>query len=871
MVNSLKSTAQYLATIYPLDFIHSNPENELRKIVRYLLDIDVSSESEIISELKDKGIIVLRGDTYFVKEKEYGKKDFLKLLDDNKIDLGNIFSKLTLNDQKSYLSKLLNIDHKNVEYFYAELAKDIMEVIDTPPCLNAVYEKLELLDEFIYAVPGQAIIIIKAVMNYSNEKLDSIKLAEKLSDTTSYYTYNNIITKCTDLLEKIRYIETKVVLGLLLKLSQYPDNTIQTKAIEGLKRICKYNLFVLEKIEYHPQQLILGEIEQWKNKELISNYQVILEMSGQLLCTSFEGHSMTDYNTFTFHSGPLQITEELKDLRKRTIVLLQKLYDISDSLKNKIEVLRTFKIATQRPLQGSYDDDMVKMILDDTSTVIKFYISILPETENEIIKEIENQSHEFTRRFNITNLPILDKLKNSIKANINYEMYRILVGYNTDFTEDIDFEKAEQIRIDKIQEYISDITEQNFINWQNKILSIIKNSSILGYGEFQYYNRFLNELGKQKPIIADKLLSDNEKELDDFLMSLIAGIWQSESNQLARSHIAKWIDENKHLSICANIFAYVEEIDVDLLGKVLSKAIISSDKVALNNITYSLAQNYPAYKDTNNYFIKAISELSKLKDTSWINNVWFRKESIIESLSQVDLDTIMDNLLLINHIDYNAEQALMPIAKKYPEEIVNFFNKRLSFKASKNIDTQYDAIPFQLSVINEPLRNNADVVIKTLLKWFDIKGDYLYSWEASHLIRAIFPVFDKAIEKHLIELINKGGTEAADIVSSVLRAYQGELFLHNVCKEFIKQFSINEKYENEAFIILSQTGVVSGEYGFVDAYKRKKNEVEDWKKDSDTTIKAFTNKYVAYLDKRIDYEMKRADEDIELRKRRFED
>jgi predicted Fe-S protein YdhL (DUF1289 family) len=64
-------------------------------------------------------------------------------------------------------------------------------------------------------------------------------------------------------------------------------------------------------------------------------------------------------------------------------------------------------------------------------------------------------------------------------------------------------------------------------------------------------------------------------------------------------------------------------------------------------------------------------------------------------------------------------------------------------------------------------------------------------------------------------------------------------------------------------------GVVSGEYGFVEGLKRKKKEIQNWKKDEDKAIQLFVKKYEDYLEKRILSEKKQADENTELRKRRF--
>jgi len=45
------------------------------------------------------------------------------------------------------------------------------------------------------------------------------------------------------------------------------------------------------------------------------------------------------------------------------------------------------------------------------------------------------------------------------------------------------------------------------------------------------------------------------------------------------------------------------------------------------------------------------------------------------------------------------------------------------------------------------------------------------------------------------------------------------------------------------FIALSQTGVVSGENGFVNAYKQKLEEVQSWKKDGSKAVRSFVKEY----------------------------
>jgi hypothetical protein len=68
---------------------------------------------------------------------------------------------------------------------------------------------------------------------------------------------------------------------------------------------------------------------------------------------------------------------------------------------------------------------------------------------------------------------------------------------------------------------------------------------------------------------------------------------------------------------------------------------------------------------------------------------------------------------------------------------------------------------------------------------------------------------------------------------------------------------------------LENTGVVEGEFGFAEAYERKKNEVKDWMTDPDEKVQEFAKWYIANLEQLSAAERKRAEEEMVLRKHRY--
>lgn len=739
---------------------------------------------------------------------------------------------------------------------------------------NELWQSLKLLLEHVQKFGDKTPKELK-IIEIINNTLEKSKKLKKEPIKIAFgdlpgHDYSDVADVCLDILERLRFVYPKEVFKMLSRLSVDKNNKIKKKALDVVSKMAKYTFWPKEnKIYYHPQLFILDEIEKWDSKNPVNYLDLLVEVAEQLLSPSYEGTSWGDHKTFVLHQGALPASGTVKKIRERTLNVLVKLYGLSETISEKQQILHALEQATQTPHQGNYSQELEIIALENTNFLITFYSSIVQEADNEIIKIIEEQSHWFVKRFP-SGLKGLKKLHAIINKKSEYCMYKVFVGYDYRFSENIDWKEAEKERKQKIDEYISQITKRNFTDWQKKILSIIKNyAQVDDRDQFQYFNIFLNELGKQKPKIAQKLISENEKELEPLLIPLVAGIWESSQKEDAKKILENWIKNGKHLSTCAYIFKYVKEIDEQLLKKVHKKSKEQNDINALTNIICSIVGNFEQSKVGKDLFIDCIKELEKHKNYWWINHVWFRGNSILETLTKNDWKVVLESLLNAPNIDYHLEEILSVVAQNSPKELIDFFYKRIKIQAKKKREERYDAIPFDLHKLNESLSKNADVVTEEILKWFK-KEDWLSYWEGGHLLQAIFPSFHQKLEEQLIKLLKSKNKNKAKIVLYVFRSYKGETFLHKVCKEFIRQYPKSKKYQQEMFIVLSQMGVVSGEYGFVEGYGEKKQEIQDWKKDKSKVIKSFAQKYENYLSKQIDYEKKRADEDIEIRKREFE-
>ena len=120
-------------------------------------------------------------------------------------------------------------------------------------------------------------------------------------------------------------------------------------------------------------------------------------------------------------------------------------------------------------------------------------------------------------------------------------------------------------------------------------------------------------------------------------------------------------------------------------------------------------------------------------------------------------------------------------------------------------------------------------------------------------------------------MFQSGKREDIEFVIRPMSSYHGEQFLNASCKEIVRALLAGDLLLDHVEIILHSTGVVAGEFGLVEAYTRKKQEMTEWLSDADAHVRAFAESYVRLHDRQIAAEQRRSEESIELRKRMYDD
>jgi len=559
--------------------------------------------------------------------------------------------------------------------------------------------------------------------------------------------------------------------------------------------------------------------------------------------------------------------------------LLKELYGLATTTVEKTSIINALLIATQTPHQGDYGDDVLNMILENALEVLAFFKENLPEEDFQIVQKIEHEAFWQFRRaprddVKTAALEIRDLLANHTEYNI----YKNLVGFEGVFedweeslTKEFGYMEIQEHRLARAKEYADTINAENWFEWRDRILKFSTTESD-DLATFPNFYEFLRQFAEKSPDLAIDLLRENLDDIRLFTIPLLKGLWKGPRKADLRELMLEWIAADRQLIAIAKLFLSNDDIDEELLQILLDKGTEDANRDILILMAAVVSTNYTSGREdlVLKFFLPAVDALTKLKDTGWVNELWYRKNltDIIGNLEKAGREIILSGLLVGRVIDYHEEELLIPLAKDNPERVIAFFGERLRYEDETEPEGRYDAIPFQFHKLHGTLANFPEIAVSTVRSWFD-GNEALFQYNGANLLKIIFPDFAEPFEAKLLELVRTGKKQNIKFVLSVLRNYQGESFLHGICREIITTLPKNDDLDRVVLTVLHSTGVVVGEFGFAEAYERKIEEIKPWLNDENEKVRNFAAGYVASLETKTKAERRRAEEDIELRKHTY--
>ncbi len=796
-----------------------------------------------------------------------------------------------MKEKKLQLLKLATLDNPKTSEYLASMARDLIKEIKGSNDNDYVVQQLDLLEQFIFRVPEQALNVIRFVI--SKKSAEAGRITGRLGEFEGK-THRDLLLKVIELLDNLRYVMPDDVLILIAQLSLWKEKEIRNKAIKVVEGYSKYDLRVLPKIGYSAQRKIADFVLAWSMEEKFLHLDFIEVAARELLSSSVGSSELTSVNTVTIRSGQVDPTEFLKKIRREILNLIYELFKSISDLKAKLRLVVVLDEVTQPPHNVQVNADLMEMIRQDSESLTDIYRKMISEGNPAVISHIEHRLH-WMNRIEGLKTDKSEELRKEILENEFYSIFKLLVGDLTDYQEEGGWEEAERKRTEQMKALVDSIGKSNLREWAGKLNRIADQRDLVEEWRFANFEHFLIKLALTKPQLADLLFEDaftRKLPLRYFMGGFLLGLrmknkfelWDKYADKIIQYQNSEYVRHlvysmilpkeldldkairDKDLNILETIvnqdgpFSFLKVIKDPMLHYTLIETILRNHKRAAPKIESLIVREI----DRNPQYLRQfLWQLPLSIARGFIN---------IKELQAKTVKFLADKLTEIPDLNWQMQELLLYIGRREGcETVLDVFMRRIHIndeelkKEKRTLGERYEAIPYHLNPELQKLISQYEDYQRIMSEWIaDMTPKWsMYNWNIGYFLQRIGYSFTEI----LMSLIEKGDDSSLNKATVAMHSIEeSDLGLSIE----IARRTVNEDILSMVRTNIYATGVVSGEYGLAIAYENKAKELEKYKDDSSDRVRKFVTSMIQRLNEDATREHQHADEEKQIRNIEFE-
>lgn len=778
--------------------------------------------------------------------------------------------------------------------------KDITSLLDNAQDNNERYEILSGLKD--YAIPyyddlSAAYDGLKAPL------LRAVKAARATEPAPIETTYGNmegfkadaVARLVVEIVESLRYVDAVGTLQLLIDIYRdEPNDSIRQQIVNAVKHLSEYNIDAYEQVGPMLQIALVDHLAGMGNAELDSVRPIALTVWTEAIQSDITD-TKWKADSVVLSTGAVPASDQLMVVRDKAIKALFAAYDRSIDDAQKRAILSTLDAATRTPSNAQYSNELLATTLKDATRIVDFMADRAKGTSYELLQHLEHKFlYDYFRAKDLVDdtenrfgcqaeaealVTAIFTFRDTINADARFVQYKILVGFESVFSEhwtdkEFDYKGADEYRRGEADRYIDEINAANESDWFDLILRCAETKSN-DLATFPVFGNFISKLAECKPEVAERLLATASDNLRNFLPGFLNGLALSGRRDIYERILESELESATQLLSLARHLRHSDIKKPDLAAHLLTRAIDENDSIAVTECLLLALEHYGTDKieDADTFVCDALTFLNDRKDPRWVSEAWFllHATKFYEELSPERMAQVLENLGYLRQVNYQVERILVQLAKRQPEAVWDYFGARLARAAVEGEEEErFEAAPFQFHGLEKELSKNPQLAIHKGLSWF-ARDQRLFQFRGGRLLSCAFPNCTPEFGTALTELVMNGGETEADFALAILQNYRGETSTHVVLKEIVSRFSDDDRKMSGVRSSIDSTGVVSGELGFAEAWRDKKESMTEWLVDERAAVKSFAQKHIRELDHMVASEQRRAEAEMEMRKRSYDE
>ena len=712
-------------------------------------------------------------------------------------------------------------------------------------------------------------------------------------------TADHVFDKAIEIVNSLRYAggadSVQETFDLICEL--YRDSTTDSqrkKLLESAEHLAENQLDVWRNAGPIVQHVLAERILSLDLERAAAIRPVLLKVLGELLNPEVTGISST-YKTVTWTTGAVEPSDALVTIRSRAIEALKRLFHHAKTDGERLEVMQGMWEATRMPNRGTYSDALLKLVLENTLNIVSFYADEANGLSFELLQKLEHTVLWIYRRnrempkdakcdavvrneAEKVTAGIL-RLRDSINRDPKFVTYKVLVGFESVFPQawdepDFDYEEERAYRERETECLVDSVKESNADEWFQFIWRCVSTESS-DLATFQSFGDFIEKLGTRKPSIALRYLEKvNQPELEPIIPGLLKGLESSDEVEAVGEKITAWIEEKRYLGRILWYYRFAAKPTVEAVRRATTAAIKANDCFGMENAVEVMGARYKDLgpESIDSILLPAIDRLEELRRPHWVGTIGLGhgENSPFRHLTEQQAQRVLKHLVQRDSIGIRLDQLLGAIGQTHPRALVDFFGSRVRYereiKGNERRSSKYEAIPFRLHAADKALKQTPDYLLASMRSWYN-EDSKLFSLRAGRLAHSAYQEITPELAASMLRIVQTGDAKDLEFIVEVLERFEGADAIHPIYKAIVSKLEIGHPLLRSVSVGINATGVVSGEFGFVEAYKLRRAAMQQWLEDPDEKVRHFAERQIKTLDHRIASEQRRAEEDMEMRKR----
>lgn len=699
---------------------------------------------------------------------------------------------------------------------------------------------------------------------------------------------DDIARKVAQLFGDHLYCDPVLTFGTLVRLFVNAATDVERKIwVDLADSFSKHDLEIWKSHGPAVPRLILDEIGKLEPVQVQAARDLLLKMLGNILSAELGGTSWNSMSV-TIHQASVPVSDVLRTLRTEAITVLEGLLDQTEDDAACREILHELRNAGTTPYHGG-NDDLMRMVMEDGARAIAIERDRIGAWGLELRRWCETDALHCHYRFHALPPHLADNaelataqiaivaellaLRDALNADPEFVLYKTLVGHDsvrpTAWDEHpFDPDATNAWRAACYPDIVDQIMDDTVAAWIERVRLYVAEPKSTG-GELMPLADCLKLLGETKPGVAARFLDAMDEAFSPLLIALLLGIEASGQGAIAPSFIWRWIGQGRFLPNLAEYLRWQVVFEPDILIAVAARAIEFADDDAVLGTLNTASRRFdpaPDQRLIDDVFMPLIGYLTDMRKPNWIFGAWgFHRGALLSSLDESQAQRLLQSFVNVPEIDYRADQVLAVVADRFPALAFAFFETRM-YRERDGSDHRFDPIPFQLHQLQGPLSREPAMLLDAARRWYAREPLY-HEFRGGRLIGNVFPKLTPEVTASLAEVVKTGDRDDLAFVLKTLLAYDGDEQVYPLCMDVVDRLDEGDEWLTRVSAVLGKTGVVHGEFGFVEAEAAQRARLQRWREDARPKVQAYVGERLRRIDQSMAWQQRNAEWEIEQRKR----